>query len=81
MKVTMATADQISDESVFVAVRRQGLPTERVNDGLVLGTEADKFFDLPVEPISGHWFVLANATSINTGNAYDFQIRPAVFSK
>ena len=81
MKVTMATAEQINDETVFVAVRRQGLPTERMNDGLILGTEADKFFDLPAEPISGKWFVLANATSTITGNAYDFQIRPAVYSK
>jgi hypothetical protein len=81
MKVTMATAEQINDETVFVAVRRQGLPTERMNDGLIVGTEADKFFDLPAEPISGKWFVLANATSTITGNAYDFQIRPAVYNR
>ncbi len=81
MKVTMATTEQITDETVFVAIRRQGLPTELINDGMTSGTNADLFFDLPVDPISGKWFVLANATSMNTGNHYDFQIRPAVFSK
>lgn len=81
MKVTMATAEQITDETVSVAIRRQGLPTALSNDGMISGTDADIFFDLPVDPISGKWFVLANATSSNSGNNYDFQIRPAVFSK
>jgi hypothetical protein len=57
------------------------LPSSTANDGLVTGTEAEKFFDLPVEPISGNWFIVASATSKNTGNAYDFQIRPAIYSK